>query len=166
MTAPTEPHPAARLRRIAVAIRAGHAPDRDDELWMATVLDRILAGEPADVAFGLKAGPGQRTWRSCAALAERDRLFRAAAARFLGGLSLAEQAHRLSVELSRYHATAWQRERASDLCPNRHLGTIREFLWSALKQHDRLLTGRSLRLVLAGNSPFSLPNFESILEAK
>jgi hypothetical protein len=118
---------------------------------MTTVIDRILAGEQADTAFGLKARPGQRTWRTCAALAERDLLFREAAARFLGGLSLAEQAQRLSVELSRYHATAWQRERASDLCPDRHRGTIRECLWRVLKAHDRVLSERSLRLLLAAS---------------
>jgi hypothetical protein len=144
-----EPHPVERLRRLAAAIRTGRAPDHDDREWLADAIDQVLAGEPADAAFGLKARPGQRSWRTCAALAERDRLFREAAARFLGGLSLSEQAHRLSVELSRYHATAWQRERTSDLCPDRHLGTIRELLWRALKANDRVLGDRTLRLVLA-----------------
>jgi hypothetical protein len=143
--------PAERLRRIAAAIGAGRALDRDDEFWLATVLDHILTGEAPDVALGLKAGPGQRTWQTRAALAERDRLFREAAARFLGGSSLAEQAHRLSIELSHYHATAWERERAYDRCPDRHLGRLGEFLWHALKRHDRPLSARSLRLVLAAS---------------
>jgi hypothetical protein len=140
-----------RLRRIAAAIRAGRALDREDEHWLATVLDRILTGEPADVALGLKARPGQRTWHTRAVLTERNRLLKEAARRFLSGLSLAEQAHRLSIELSRYRATAWQRERTSDHCPNRHHGTIREFVWRALKLHDRPLSARSLRLVLAAS---------------
>lgn len=140
-----------RLRRIASAIGAGLAPDRGDLAWLADVIDRILAGEPADVALGLKTKPGQRTWRTSAALAERDQIFKEAARRFLAGRSLAEQAHRLSIQLSYYHATAWQRERASDLCPDRHLGTIREFLWRGLKARDRALSERSLRQVLAAS---------------
>jgi hypothetical protein len=52
-------------------------------------------------------------------------------------------------ELSRYHATAWQRERVYYHCRERHLGTLYEYLWRALKAHDHVLAARSLRFVLA-----------------
>ena len=113
------------------------------------VLERIAAGEDAAAALGVKRAPGQRTLQTYAALAERDRLLREAAERFLGGLSVAAQAECLHMQLSRYSASAWQRERVHEQCPDRHLGTMHECLWAALKLHDHVLSTRSIRLILA-----------------
>ena len=137
------------LRRISSAVRAGIAPDRNDLHWAAAAFDRVLSGEPADAALGVKVGPGQRSWETRAALDQRDRLLRDAAKRFLGGLSVAAQADRLHKELSRYCASAWQRERTYERCPDRHRGSMHECLWLLLKLHDRVLSARSLRLILA-----------------
>jgi hypothetical protein len=140
-------NPHARLVAAAAGLRSGTLAQEDRD-QLADTIERIANGEDVATALGLKRSPGQRTWHTCAALAERDRLLRAAAARF-AGLSITEQAMALHKELSRYHASAWQRERAHDRCPDRHLGTIHEFLWRALKAHDHVLAPRSLRLVLA-----------------
>jgi hypothetical protein len=142
---PMNPH--ARLAAMADSLRAGTLGSEDREQFADTI-DRIANGEDAAAALGLKRSPGQRKWRTCAALAERDRLLRDAAARYVD-LSVTEQAMLLHRELSRYHATAWQRERTYEDCPDPHLGTIHEFLWRALKVHDHVLAARSLRLVLA-----------------
>ncbi len=143
-----DPH--ARLAAAAASLRNGTLGPEGRDL-LAAMIERIAGGEDAAAALGVKRAPGQRTLQTCKALAERDRLLRDAAERFLGGLSVAELAHRLHKELLRYSASAWQRERVCEQCPDRHLGTIYEFLWRALKLHDRVLSARSLRLILAAN---------------
>lgn len=142
--------PHARLVATAASLRNGTLGPEDRDL-LATMIERIADGEDAATALGVKRAPGQRTLQACAALAERNRLLRDAAARFLGGLSVAEQAHRLYRDLSRYCATAWQRERVCEQCPDRHLGSLHEFLWAALKHRDYVLSVRSLRLILAAS---------------
>jgi hypothetical protein len=148
-SAQSQPHPSARLRRISTAVHSGLAPDSNDMHWMASALDRILNGEPADAALGIKRRSGQRSFNTITALDQRDRLFREAAKRFLGGMSINAQAHRLHEQLSRYQSSAWTRERVCEACPDRHQRTIYEFLWRALKSHDHVLSARSLRDVLA-----------------
>ncbi len=141
-------YPHARLAAAAVSLRNGTLGPQDRDL-LATMIERIAAGEDAAAALGVKRAPGQRTLRTCAALAERDRLLREAAKRFYGGLPVAAQAQHLHVQLTRYSAIAWVRERACEACPDRHRGTIHELLWRVLRLHDRVLSARSLRLILA-----------------
>ena len=141
-------YPHARLAAVAASLRDGTLGQQDRDL-LATMIERIAAGEDAATALGVKRAPGQRKWHTCAALAERDRLLREAAKRFYGGLPVAGQAQNLYVQLMRYSASAWVRERACEACPDRHRGTIHELLWRVLKLHDRVLSARSLRLILA-----------------
>ena len=141
-------YPHARLAAAAASLRDGTLGPQGRDL-LATMIERIAAGDDAATALGVKRAPGQRKWQTCAALAERDRLLREAAKRSLGGLSVAAQADRLHKELSRYCASAWRRERVCEQCPDRHLGTIQECLWRVLRHHDRVLSARSLRLILA-----------------
>ena len=110
---------------------------------------RILTGEAADPVFGLKPKPGQRSWCTRTALDQRDRILREAAGRFYGGLPVAAQAQHLHVQLTRYSATAWVRERAFEACPDCRRGMIDELLWRALRHHDRVLSARSIRDILA-----------------
>ena len=88
---PARLQPHARLAAIAASLRIG-ALDPETREQLAESLERIAAGEDAAVVLGVKRSPGQRTLQTCAALAERDRLLREAAERFLGGLSVAAQA--------------------------------------------------------------------------
>ena len=91
-------NPHARLAATAANLRSETLdPEAREEL--AECLERIAAGEDAAVVLGVKRTPGQRTLRTCAALAERDRLLRDAAARYLGGLSVVAQADCLHKEL-------------------------------------------------------------------
>ncbi len=83
--------PHARLVAIASDLRIG-ALNRETREQLAESLERIAAGEDAAAVLGVKRAPGQRTLQTYAALAERDRLLREAAERFLGGLSVAAQA--------------------------------------------------------------------------
>jgi hypothetical protein len=113
------------------------------------MMERIARGEEASAALGLKPGPGQQMWHTMEALAERDRLLCEAAAQFVLGLSMAEQARRLHIELLRYQESAWPRERSADQCPDRHIGGLYELLWRILKLHDRVPAARSIRMILA-----------------
>jgi hypothetical protein len=142
----TNPH--ARLATLAAGLRTGTLGPEDREL-LADAIEQVARGADAAAVLGLKRRPGQRMWATYATLAERDGLLRDAAACFLGGCSVAEQARRLHTELLRYHASAWLRERTLDQCPTRHVGNMHEFLWRALKVHDHVPAARSLRLILA-----------------
>jgi len=144
----TKINPHARLFALADGLKRGTL-DAQHRCQIAEMIERIAGGDDATAALGLKRRPGQRQWTTCAALAERDRHLCEAAMRFFLGLSFAEQARRLHTELLRYHATAWQRERTLDACPDRHTGNLHEFLWRALKAHDHVPAARSIRLILA-----------------
>ena len=141
-------NPHVRLSAIAAELRVG-ALDSEAREQLAESLERIASGEDAATALGVKRAPGQRSWGTRIALDQRDRLLRGAAECFLGGMSVAAQAECLHKTLSRYCASAWQRERVCEQCPGRHRGTIHELLWRVLKLHDRVLSVRSLRLILA-----------------
>jgi hypothetical protein len=145
-----EINPYARLAAAAANLRTGTLDPKTRE-QLAESLERIASGEDAATALGVKRTPGQRTVQTCSALAERDRLLREAAERFQGGLSVAAQAECLRKELLRYHASAWQRERVREQCPDRHLGNLNEYLWRVLKSRDYVLSARALRLILAAS---------------
>ena len=140
----------SRLAATAASLRNGTLGPEDRDL-LATMIERVACGEDPAAALGIKRGPGQRSWGTRTALDQRDLLLREAAERFLGGMSVAAQAQHLHVQLTRYSATAWARERVCEECPDRHQGTIHELFWRVLKLHDRVLSARSLRQILAAN---------------
>ena len=92
---------------------------------------------------------GKRTAQTIEALAERDRLVRAMAARFFGGMSALAAATAIHCELIRYQSSAWTIERVLDACPQRHVGRLREFTWRILKARDYIPSVRALRRTLA-----------------
>lgn len=113
------------------------------------------ASRMGDAGAGM-AGPtvstdrrGKRTAQTIEALAERDRLVRAMAARFFGGMSLLAQARQVHVELSRYASSAWTYERVVDELPSRHIGRAREYAWRILRVRDYVPSIRALRRTLA-----------------
>src|SRR5262245_30344412 len=113
----------ARLAVIAANLRAGTI-DSESRKDLATTLERIASGEEATAVLHLKPRPGQRLWTTVAALAERDRWLRLAAARLAPDAPKAEQARALHAALLRYSSTAWQRERVLEECPPRHAGSL------------------------------------------
>ncbi len=143
------PHTAAndnKLEPTSPRIRVGSStaptqPDRASRM-----------GEPEAGVAGPSVSTdrrGKRSPETYAALAERDRLVRALAARFFGGMSLLAQARQVHVELSRYASSAWVLERVLDECPQRHLGRAREFAWHILRTRDYIPSVRALRRTLA-----------------
>lgn len=129
------------------------------------ILWHAASGDPqSELAYAKRpagmAGPsvstdrrGKRTAQTIEALAERDRLVRAMAARFFGGMSALTAATAIHCELTRYQSSAWTFERVLDECPQRHRGRLREFTWRILKARDYLLSVRALRRTLS-NKPF------------
>jgi hypothetical protein len=148
--------PSAILRRISDAVHHGSTPSPDDMLRVAEAFDRILVGERADDALDLKKC-GRRVLETRVKLNQRNDLLCEAAKRFFPDLSISAQATRMAAELRRYCAIAWVNDMASDACPKRHRGTVREAFYLALKCHDRELSSRTMRLILATHSYLQLP---------
>lgn len=119
--------------------------------WPDANVATRMGGAPADMAVRSVSTDrrGKRTAQTIEALAERDRLVLAMAARFFGGMSLLAQARQVHVELSRYASSAWVLERVFDECPQRHLGRLREFAWRILRTRDHIPSVRALRRTLA-----------------
>lgn len=94
-------------------------------------------------------GRGRRRPDTLAALAERDRLLRQWASRFLPDASHAAAARIIYAELSRYCASGWRFERTAEQVPSRHRGRPRELAWMILCTKDNIPAERSIRRTLA-----------------
>jgi hypothetical protein len=127
------------------ALRDGTLAERDRQ-WLANQLDAAV-DEPANAAAAL----GLRRQRAdrLARMEDRNRIFRAAAASLPSGFSGVEAATRIRSEILRLRQTSWQRERSLSDCPPRHLGTLREYAWRALRMHDAVPSVRTIRRALA-----------------
>jgi hypothetical protein len=141
----------ARLTRLRNALRGGGCVAQDDALALVKGLDRYLAGEPFETAFGLMIDRGSRSPRTVAQLAERDALLCEAAAKFFPDGSKAEKARRLHEALSRYETSGWRFERGEATCPDRHVGRVRELFWKALKANPNTPSVERLRKVLVAS---------------
>lgn len=155
MTAPIR----QRLASVAAALRAGARLDADVAALIANALDRIVDGEPADAALGLRR---QRA-DLLAAIRARNRILRDAAATMLPGLPLVEAANCIHKAMLRYRESAWERERHLDQCPLRHRGKLRGAAWEALQQRDHVPSPRSIRRILANpHCPYASPRCPAI----
>lgn len=125
----------------------------EDAAACSEAVQRVIAGEAEglDEAFGLLPGPGERHWRTVAALHRRDDLIRKVAAEHFVGLPHREAAERIASELGRFRASHdWRRARAATACP---LFGIKAAWWSILKLIDRDLGSSRIRQVLANELP-------------
>jgi hypothetical protein len=154
------PHAAAHgldlVRALAGGLRAGAVDEAVAEA-AADALDAYAEQkiQSLDAAFGLIRTQGQRDARARAAMAERDRLLREAAARFFPKLTPTEQAKALETALARYAASAWQRERAAPELPPRHKAKIEEYLWRVMRAEPRTLGWERIRKILVTSSAYS-----------
>jgi len=94
-------------------------------------LSLLSADELSRLREMLRVRPGQRSWATRAALAERDGLIREYARRYYPGRSKNEQAECTARDLARYEASAWKNARAAPECP--HSDGRRQLLWQILK---------------------------------
>jgi hypothetical protein len=146
---------ALRIGRLAAALERGEALAVDDAAVLATSLRAYLDGAVGSLDAALELRPtaaGQRTWRTRAALPERDAILREAAARLFPKLTATEQAKALETALARYAASAWQRERAMAELPPRHKGRLEECLWQTLRAEPRALGRERIRKILVASS--------------
>lgn len=93
-------------------------------------------------------GAGKRTPKTLLENSERYALVRLAAREFYGGLSIREAASRLAVEIDRYRAGAWRRERIELTCPARHQGTLQGVIWHLLKVRDAPMSEHNVRRIM------------------
>lgn len=123
------------------ALRDGTLAEHERQ-WLANQLDAVIdEPEKAAAALGLDHQRADRL--------ETHHVFREAAASLLPGLSATEAATRIHRELVRLRETSWLRERTLSDCPPRHLGTLREYAWRALRLHDAVPSIRTIRRALA-----------------
>ena len=121
-----------------------------DVTLMQTEIAKCLSGEGELLSLSRVAGQSRSVVADLPnTLDARDSLLREAASRFYTHLSEAEQARRLHQETQRYFASAWLRERTLNECPERHLKTVREFVWRALKLRPVILSAESIRKKIA-----------------
>lgn len=109
--------------------------------------------EPVNVQVTPAARGRGRLPSTLAALAERDRLLRVAAARFCVGLSENASATKLAAELQRFRSTAWRRDASQPTCPHRHAGSLREILYQILRTRDAPISPRTIRRALSYSWP-------------
>ncbi|WP_141933926.1 hypothetical protein [Bradyrhizobium sp. UNPA324] len=108
------------------------APLRLDPSSLTALRDGSLdAADAARLAEALRVKPGERSWATRAALAERDDLIREYARRYYPQRSRNEQSQCVARDLARYEGSAWRNARAASLCP--HCDPRRQLLWRILK---------------------------------
>lgn len=144
----------ARLHRVAEALRASAVVPTTDAAPIAEGLSRWLSGEVPDLAtaLGVRGAPGQRAPRTAAAMAERDRLVREAAATFFPGQTTTAQAAGIASKIRRYETAGWLRERGEQRCPSRHVGKIEASLWEIMRATGGGLGERRIRYVLSASN--------------
>ena len=98
-------------------------------------------------------GRGRRKPADVLARTIRDHLLRLARDRFCRGMSDRAAADYLRAKLARYREGAWRRDRVEERCPDRHLGTINDLFWQALRTRDAIPGDRTVRTALAHDFP-------------
>ena len=129
------------IHQCVAALRAGEIGPKD----AAELIEALLG---ADVHIQ-KRKPGQRTLETNQGIKCRNAALKHVAKNFFTGRCISVQAADLAQELTRYHATAWQRDRQLAECPARYTGTPRAFLFRILKLIDAPLSARTIRRILA-----------------
>ncbi|MGR9311379.1 hypothetical protein ACU8MX_18355 [Rhizobium leguminosarum] len=128
-------------------ILADQAGDGAAELRLA--VQRVIDGdEPSlDAALGLKPAAGERSWRTTAALEERNRLICETALTFFPGSSNRERAEAIAAGLERFRSGPdWWRYRARKTCP--YPQGLKANFWLILKVLDQNLSADRVRKVL------------------
>ncbi|OHV26225.1 hypothetical protein EOS93_10150 [Rhizobium sp. RMa-01] len=129
-------------------ILADHPGEAAAELRAA--VERVLDGTESslDRALGLKPAAGQRSWRTTAALEERNRLICETATTFFPENTSREKAEAIAAGLERFRSGAdWQGCRTREICP--YPQGIKANFWRILKAFDRNLSAATVRAVLA-----------------
>ncbi|MGR9427726.1 hypothetical protein [Rhizobium leguminosarum] len=129
-------------------ILADHPGEVAAELCMA--VQKVIDGaEPSlDAALGLKPAAGQRSWRTAAAIVERNRLIHETKATFFPENSIRETAEAIASGLERFRSSAdWQGCRTRKTCPFPQ--GLKANFWLILKAFDRNLSAATVRSVLA-----------------
>lgn len=153
------------LLALLTHLRDGTDLPADDRRHIALAVETWLHGDAAtlDAALGVQPQPGQRRVPTVYARHRRDALICEAATRFAPGDTPAAQARWLAERWRRYAGTAWPRERHLDAPPPHREGTVEAVLHEAMRIADATLSARTIRLILASSTIYSLPRFTANL---
>lgn len=136
------------------------APLRLDPASLIALRDgSIDALDAARLADALRVKPGERSWATRAALAERDNLIREYARQRYPDRSRNEQSQCVARDLARYEAGAWRNARSAPECP--HRDPRRLMLWRILKGWPVAVKHRRINQILSdeGIGCSQLPRF-------
>jgi hypothetical protein len=140
---------AASLDRVLAALKKGRPLSREETGPAIEAIEGYLSGE------ALKVAPGQRSWATQQAIAERDRLLVEAASRFYSDRTVNGQARAISEALDRYRASSWRHDRHAAKCP-RSEGSREALFWQVFKAIDRSLKPSGVRRILSLSSCFRI----------
>jgi hypothetical protein len=138
------------LESLARALAVSPA---EDAAVCSQAVQRVLDGttEGLDEAFGLKAGPGERNWRTVDVGRRRDDLIRKAAAEHFAGTTKREAAELIASELMRFRSCHdWRRSRADTVCP---FQGVKAIWWQILRLVDKPLGAERSRQILGNELP-------------
>lgn len=145
--------PAIDIRAIeAAAAYLLMAPAADVRL-VGDALARWIGGgfETLDEAYGFGL-PGHRTAATERDQARMTEFLQMAATRHFESFSARAQAVKIHDAFCDYFRSAWQREKAFEMCPDKRLGTIHEFAWHFLKITDQVPAIETIRKKLVRSS--------------
>jgi hypothetical protein len=80
--------------------------------------------------------------------AERDALIVECRRQFFPSRTDHDAAHQIATEWRRYAAAGWRRERSSETCPARNVGTTRGALWAIMRISPRVLSAERIRRIV------------------
>ncbi len=109
-----------------------------------------------DSALDHAPGPGKRLPETKALLARRDNLLREVGKFYPG--STRERAKAICSDWTNYAANAWERDRKSETCPERHRGTKYAIYFALLAAHLPVRRPDLIRRVLGRQPQLTLPH--------
>jgi hypothetical protein len=134
----TDPATSTRLRRISQQHLAGEPVSADDASWFAELIENQ---ERAAEANSLDAAARRRI---------RDDALRSLADQFFPKLSINARATAIRSRLNKYETSAtWSIDRRSERMPSHYAGTMKGFLFMALKAGPIPRGERQLRVILS-----------------
>jgi len=143
--------PADRLERIASSWQAGRPIPAEEYAWLAVGIGMFLGQTASSLeeALGLRYGRGGVPWWRERALRDRDAALRALADECFADLSICNRSRVIESLARRYAASAWRRDRDSDVMPAVYAGTPRAYLWRAFKSGGPMPLGeRQIRNII------------------
>ncbi len=117
---------------------------------LSDIADAIEAGAElsAEQRRAVAAVLRQAVMMPASTFAQRDALLVECRRRFFSDRTDHDAAHEIAALWRRYETSAWRRDRSSETCPPRLVGTPHGALWEILKVFPRSLSAERIRKIV------------------